>query len=246
MKTGEQKVMKLPVSTILQESYDTKTFRFELGSHRPFHFLPGQFIIITAELWNPKRGRTGQVSRAFSISSSPTDEEFIEITVKRYQDGRMTPWLHDAVQVGHVLMVKGPDGEFVFRDGETDELILIAGGVGIAPFRSMIRHILHRGFPVQIRLLYSARTPGDFAFAPEFDALAGQHPHFHVLYTVSRPGTQAWSGRVSRVDETLLRQNLGKSGALYYLCGPNQMIDDVAWKLRDLHVPESAIRFERW
>ena len=244
--------MQLRVSTIRQETPDSKSFCLVTPLVTPspvssFSFLPGQFLTLTAELWNPKRNRPGPVHRAFSISSSPLDQDGVEIAAKRYEAGRMTPWLHDTVHEGQMLDVKGPDGEFVFREGETDELILIAGGIGIAPFRSMIRYIVQKGLPVQVRLLYSARTPADFAFADEFNALAARAANFRCLYTVTRPATAAeWSGRVGRVDEALLREQIGSGRALYYLCGPNIMINDTAGILLRLGVDEPRIRFERW
>jgi ferredoxin-NADP reductase len=245
MPAMDQKVMKLSVSKITVETPDTKTFRFDLGSYKPFPFLPGQFIIVTAELFNPKRNKVAPVNRAFSISSSPLEEDYLEITVKKYQDGRMTPWLHDSVVVGQAFDVKGPDGKFVFREGETDELVLIAGGIGIAPYRSIIRYILARGLPVRIRLIYSARTPADFAYQSEFDGLVKKHPNFECLYTVTREH-EGWTGRTGRVDATLLQNYLGNPKALYYICGPDQMIKELTETLRKIGVADEAIRSERW
>lgn len=237
--------MQLPVSKITVETPDTKTFRLDLGPHKPFFFLPGQFIIVTAELWNPRRNRTAPVNRAFSISSSPLEKDYLEITAKKYQDGRMTPWFHDSVQVGQVLSVKGPDGKFVFREGETDELVLIAGGIGIAPYRSIIRYILTQRLPVGIRLIYSARTPKDFAYKAEFDDKTAKHPNFQCLYTVTRE-QKGWTGRVGRVDEAFLQGYLGNPKALFYLCGPDRMIRDLTETLKKMGVAGQAIRSERW
>lgn len=246
MPARDQKEMKLVVSEIRQETPEIKSFRFDLGSNKPFPFRPGQFVIITAEVWNPKRNRMGPANRAFSLSSSPTDEDYIEIAAKRYGDGRMTPWLHDTVKVGDVLNVKGPEGQFVFTEGESDGIVLIAGGIGIAPYRGMIRYILAKGLPVRIKLLYSARTPADFAFKPEFDAAMKQHPNLHCVYTITRPDGTHWTGRVGRFDEAFFREYLGPVGTIYYLCGPDRMIKEQAQILTALGVPYPLIRLERW
>jgi ferredoxin-NADP reductase len=237
--------MKLPVSRMTVETPDIKTFRMDLGSYKPFPFSPGQFIVISTDLWNPRRNRMGPVSRAFSISSSPLEQDYLEITAKKYQDGRMTPWLHDSVKVGHVLNVKGPDGDFIFREGETDEIVLIAGGIGIAPYRSFTRYILSKKLSVQIRLIYSARTPQDFAFKPEFDQQVTQHHNVQCLYTVTREQI-GWTGRVGRVDENLIQTYLGNPRALYYICGPDQMIVELKKALQKLGVEKESIRSERW
>ncbi|MBI3596987.1 MAG: hypothetical protein HY203_07545 [Nitrospirae bacterium] len=246
MAARDQKQMNLVISEIRQETPEIKSFRFDLGSNKPFPFRPGQFVIITAEVWNPKRNRMGTANRAFSLSSSPTEEDFIEIAAKRYPEGRLTPWLHDTVKVGDILNVKGPEGNFVFTESESDELVLIAGGIGIAPYRSMIRYILAKGLPVRVTLLYSARTPADFAFKPEFDAAMDHFSNFHCIYTVTRPDPTPWTGRVGRFDEAFLRDHLGPVGTLYYLCGPDRMIKDCAQTLTALGVSYPLIRSERW
>ena len=238
--------MKLAVSEIRQETPEIKSFRFDLGSNKPFPFRPGQFVVITAEVWNPKRNRIGPANRAFSLSSSPTEKEYIEIAAKRYLDGRLTPWLHDTVKTGDILNVKGPEGQFVFTEGESDGIVLIAGGIGIAPYRSMIRYILVKELQVQVKLLYSARTPADFAFKKEFDKAMKQHPNLHCVYTITRPDQTPWAGRVGRFDEAFFRDHLGPVGTLYYLCGPDRMIKEQAQILTALGVPYPMIRSERW
>lgn len=246
MAARDQREMKLVVTDIRQETAEIKSFRFDLGSYKPFPFRPGQFIIITAEIWNPKRNRTGPANRAFSLSSSPTEEDAIEIAAKRYLNGRLTPWLHDTVKTGDVLNVKGPEGQFVFTEGESQEIVLVAGGIGIAPYRSMIRYILARGLPVQVNLFYSARTPADFAYKSEIDAAIQQYANFRCVYTITRPDGTPWTGRVGRFDEAFFRDHLGPIGTLYYLCGPDRMIKEQAQILTALGVPYPLIRSERW
>lgn len=246
MPARDQRQMVLRVSEIRQETPEIKSFRLDLKSEKPFPFIPGQFVIVTADLWNPKRNRIGPANRAFSLSSSPTEPDYIEWAAKRYPEGRMTTWLHDTVKVGDRLRVKGPEGSFVFREGETEEIILLAGGIGVAPFRSMIRFILDRELSTKIKLIFSARTPKDFAFSAEFNRWAADHPNFHSIYTVTRPGDDPWTGRIGRIDPDLLREHRGGASALYYLCGPDPMIKETAEGLRNLGIPEGSIRSERW
>ena len=246
MAAKDQKEMKLIVSEIRQETPEIKSFRLDLGSNRPFKFLPGQFVILSAEVWNPKRNRTGPANRAFSLSSSPTEETYIEIAAKRYGGGRITPWLHDTVKAGDVLNIKGPEGQFVLAEGESNEIILVAGGIGIAPFQSMIRYILSKELPVRVKLFYSARTPVDFAFKSEFDAAMKQYKNFQCVYTITRPGEIPWPGRAGRFDEAFFREHIGPPGAVYYLCGPDRMINETAQILKMLDVPYPSIRSERW
>jgi ferredoxin-NADP reductase len=237
--------MSLTVSMIRTETPDIKTFRFDLGPEKPFPFLPGQFVILSTEIWNPRKNRMGPVNRAFSIASSPLEADYLEVAVKRYPNGRMTHWLHDKVKTGQAMTVKGPEGEFVFREGESDELVLVAGGIGVAPYRSMARFILEKNLPVRVRLLYSARTPADFAYREEFESLAGRHADFSCILTVTREHA-GWKGRVGRLDEELFADPLQNPKSLYYLCGPDPMIRQLRSMLKDKGVAPGAVRSERW
>lgn len=246
MAARDQKQMTLTVTEIRQETPEIKSFRFDLGKNKPFKFLPGQFVIVTAEVWNPKRNRMGIANRAFSLSSSPTEEDHIEIAAKRYSDGRLTPWLHDSVKIGDTLNVKGPEGNFVFKEGESQDLVLISGGIGIAPYRSMIRYIFAKKLPVRVTLLYSARTVVDFAFKEELDSAMIRHPNLQAIYTITRPDQTPWTGRIGRINEAILRDHLGPTGTLYYICGPDEMIKEGSQQLKTLGIPSPMIRSERW
>jgi ferredoxin-NADP reductase len=237
-------IMQLQVSEIRDETADTKTVQFRLEQDLPF--LPGQFITLTAELWNPRRERPAPVHRAFSITSSPTDRGILEIAAKRYPDGRMSAWLHDALKPGDAVAVKGPQGGFVFKDGETDQIVLVAGGIGIAPFRSVIRYIDAKRLPIGLTLLYSARTPADFAFGAELRAVARSNPRIRCVFTITRPTDLPWTERIGRIDGAMLKEHLGGPGALYYICGPDALIQETAQQLKGLEVPLERIRTEKW
>jgi len=143
------------------------------------------------------------------------------------------------------MTVKGPQGDFVFTEGESDELVLVAGGIGIAPFRSMIRYILEKKLPVKIRLLYSARTASGFAYREELERLAERHAGFSCLLTVTREH-EGWTGRVGRLDEAAFGESLENPKALYYLCGPDEMIREIRKLLLDRGAAPEAVRSERW
>jgi ferredoxin-NADP reductase len=243
--TQPAEIMELPVTRITDETPDIKTFRLDLGHHRPFTFLPGQFIILRTEIWNPVKDRMTKVNRAFSLASSPLERDYIEFSAKKYQDGLVTPWLHEKVRLGDTLTVKGPSGDFVFRDGESPTLVLMAGGIGIAPFRSMVRYIRDKGLPVATHLFYSARSPADLSYREEWDRLAGEHPNFHPSFTVTREHL-GWTGRVGRIDAALIGNALKDPAALYYLCGPDPMIQDLRSLLNDAGVGPDRVRFEKW
>lgn len=236
--------MQLHVSEIRAETADTKTVQFRLEEDLPF--LPGQFITLTAEIWNPKRLQFAPVHRAFSITSSPTDRGILEIAAKRYPDGRMSAWLHDTLKTGDNVAVKGPQGSFVFQEGETDEIVLIAGGIGIAPFRGVVRYIDAKRLPVHVTLLYSARTPADFVFDDELRAIMRRNPCMRCVFTITRPSDLPWTERVGRIDGAMLKQHLGGPNTVYYICGPEALIRESTQQLKDLNVLPERVRTEKW
>jgi ferredoxin-NADP reductase len=124
-------------------------------------------------------------------------------------------------------------------------MILIAGGIGVAPFRSFIRYALEKPSSHDVVLFYSARTPGDFAFKEEFDHLAAHFPRFRCFYTVTRE-SRNWNGRIGRIDIPLLKETLQTPKTLFYLCGPQGMVDALSLDLETAGIPKAGILSEVW
>ncbi|HEV8595280.1 MAG TPA: oxidoreductase, partial [Thermoplasmata archaeon] len=126
----------------------------------------------------------------------------------------------------------------------------IAGGIGISPFRGMIRYAADRGLRNRIALLYAARTPDEFAFRRELDALATSWGNLTVRYTVTRPSQsdEPWGGHVGRIDkEMIVEARTGLESPMYYICGTPGMVGATATLLvRRLGVPQDDVRIERF
>ncbi len=219
------------------ETPSVTTFRFA----RVFDYLPNQFVTLKLhgiqDPWGPMR--------RFSLSSSPT-EDHLSITTKLtgspFKEGLL------ALRPGDEAQVMGPLGHFVL-DPERPA-VMIAGGIGIAPFRGMILYAADRGLEIPIILLYSNRTPEDITFRGELDGLAQKLPHLRVLHTISRPADAklGWRGRVGRIDAGFIRgATEGVEAPIYYICGLPEMVEDMALLLyRGLGIPAQDIRVERF
>ncbi len=221
-----------------------KIFRLGMGSQVSFEFLPGQFIVLAFEIFDQTKGRSVRKNRAFSISSSPAEKNYLEITVKK--TGRISTYLHEVVKEGDLLTIKNRSGEFYFQEGFSDELVLIAGGTGIAPLMSMIRYIIQRKLPVKITLLYSNKTSGDIIFYKEIQDLEFRNSDFRCVHTITRPEGYDWKGSTGRINQELLEQNVSNKQALFYICGPKAMIQATAELLKGLGVHPSRIKIEKW
>jgi ferredoxin-NADP reductase len=223
------------VLEVVDETDDIKTFRFA----RPegFAFSPGQFVAVRVLIDGKPH------VRCYSISSAPHTRGWVEISVRR--QGMVSEALHATVRTGSVLTVRRPAGHFVYP-ADARPLVLIAGGIGITPLISMLRHAAEsdRGRP--ITLLYSVRHERDVAFHNALNVIAEQHPLARVAITVTR-ATGETPFRSGRLDEAMLRQYVPVPGdAVFCLCGPTPMISGVRLMLAAMGVPESQIRFEQF
>jgi ferredoxin-NADP reductase len=184
--------------------------------------------------------------RTFTLSSSPT-EDMIMITTKRGPSS-FKKALFD-LQVGSVIDARDPSGLFTFGPREAGPVLFIAGGIGITPYRSMIRYALDTNLQHRMTLLYAAQTPDDFVFRQELLAWEKNLSHLSVLYTVTKPDSSqsTWTGRVGRIDEPHLKNYIkNNSPALYYISGPGNMVDAMISTLVRIGVASETMLFEKF
>jgi ferredoxin-NADP reductase len=170
-----------------------------------------------------------QAQRSYSIASAPEDDALV-LTVERLEDGEVSPYLFDELRVGDRLELRGPiGGYFVWRAEDGGPLLLLAGGSGIVPFRSMLRHHTANRSSVPARLLYSSRSYGDLIYRNELARLDAS-PYIDVLYTLTREWPDDWKGHRRRIDEELLREISWPPAErpLIYVCGPTAFVERAA------------------
>ena len=174
------------------EAHEVKTFRFSPpgGGPIPFEYLPGQFVTLHVA------PRGIQTKRSYTIASSPTWRDRIEITVKREGQGLVSRWLHDELRIGAEVEIEAPNGTFTFSGKEADRVVLIGGGVGITPLMSVIRYLVATNWPGKIHLILGFRSPRDFIFREELAELQARNANLGVTVTMSGPRDEPWSGRV--------------------------------------------------
>jgi ferredoxin-NADP reductase len=231
----------LRISRIFQETPDVKTFRLmnPVGGALPFSYLPGQFLTVTV----PSDGKP--VKRTYTIASSPTQHDYVEITVKHEEGGVVSGHLHTEVQPGALLEFSGPSGSFIFTGRECKCILLIGGGVGITPLMSVLRYLTDRSWPGDIYLLYGVRTPQDIIFREELDYLQRRHANLHVVITVSRPEGTDWTGPTGRMTKELITKSVPDLASRYvHICGPVPMMEALKKMLADLGVPSERIKTE--
>ena len=165
-----------------------------------------------------------QAQRSYSIASAP-EADAVEITVERLDDGEVSPYLVDELRAGDVFEVRGPiGGHFTWSADEGGPLLLVAGGAGLAPLMSMLRHRAARAAPVQVHVLVSARSPDHLLYARELEALEPREG-LRVEYTYTRTLPPGWTGWSRRIDDEMIAAVTPGTGTRCFVCGPTPFVE---------------------
>jgi len=188
-----------------------------------------------------------QAERSYSIASAPEDAH-VALTIERIDDGEVSPYLAGEVRAGDAFELRGPvGGHFTWRVEQGGPLLLVAGGSGLVPLMSMLRHRAARGSDAAAALLVSSRTLGDILYRDELGRLA-QGEGLAVQHTLTREAPAGWTGFARRVDAEMLRA-IGPAPAdapRVFVCGPTPFVETAADVLVALGHDHRAIHAERF
>lgn len=205
-----------------------------------FPFLAGQAALIGAETL-PER-------RPYSIAVGPAEaarDRSLEFLIGLGPDGTPGPHLPD-LAAGTRVDIEGPLGSFVFPETPDEtNFLFVAGGTGIAPLRAMWHQALAGDPGWRIGVVYSARTPDEFAFDDELTALAAAGRVTYVR-TATRHAGGAWDGGSGRIDRARLEAAIVSRNTLCFVCGPEALVHDVPGMLRETGIGTERIRVEEW
>ncbi|MDV6031472.1 MAG: 2Fe-2S iron-sulfur cluster binding domain-containing protein [Phycisphaera sp. RhM] len=243
LPVAKKKLCRLRVAKIIQETDDVKTFRLVAchGGGIPFSYLPGQFLTLTLPVAEKP------IKRSYTISSSPTQGYYCEVTVKREENGAGSRYLHDHVNVGDTLEVKAPSGRFIFSGKESDHIVLISGGVGITPMMSITRALTDMAWPGEIHFIAACRDPEHFIFESELKRLQDEFDNLHVHVAMSRIEKDAngyTSGRLTK--ERLAEWVPEIASKRIHICGAPAMMEATKAMLSDLGVSAENIHSENF
>jgi ferredoxin-NADP reductase len=230
---------KSPMGLLLlqaeQQTHDTKTLRFQILSERRLCAKPGQFLTFQ---WTIDGQR---VPRSYTISSSPIHEDYVEITPKRMENGRVSVFLNERAEPGIRVEASGPYGRFYFDETLHKSLVLIAAGSGITPMISMLRYIDDLNLATPVTLLYCVRTSADLIFQNELTRLGKSLPNFKYEVCLSRPDP-AWNGHSGHLTEEFVSQHVTDLDShTFFLCGPKGFMDNARQILLTLGVNQDRI-----
>jgi ferredoxin-NADP reductase len=177
-----------------------------------------------------------QAERSYSIASSPLDEGEIELTIDRLEDGEVSPYFHDVVEVGDQVELRGPFTSYFVWRGESP-LLLVGGGSGVVPLMAILRH-RRRAMPeVPLRLVYSVRHADDVIYADELGDDA--------LLTFTRDAPDGWTGHTGRIDAGLIEE-ADHLGGTAFVCGSNPFVETATHLILGAGFDAGRIKTERF
>ncbi len=199
-------------------------------------FRAGQYFWV--ELLDPAYEDEKGPRRHISVVTSPTERGVLGLCT-RLRDTAFKRSLAE-LEVGDEVEVEEPKGDFVLPEDTERPYVFVAGGIGITVFRSMLRYIADTGLPYKVTLVYSNRDRESTAFLDELQELEGTLPGFRLVLTMTEdPG---WEGETRRIDEDMLRDQLGELDAFTFLvAGPPPMVEAVVASLQEAGVPEDRV-----
>jgi ferredoxin-NADP reductase len=215
--------------------FDTNlaSFGFRAGQHADFVFA------------RPYMEGESDNSRTFSLAGSPLDKEPIMIAMRMRKTAFKTALKSAAL--GTKFIVSRPRGSFTLHRDITRPAVFLAGGIGIAPIRSILQKATQERLPHKLYLFYSNREADDAAFIEEFESLTAQNPNFTFIPTVTGHRTIAWpyeKGHINR--EMLTRYLLGLNGPIYYIAGPSGMVTAMTGLLNASGVSDDDMKTEEF
>lgn len=236
---------KLRVELVEQrrETGDIMTFVFGLAG-QPYSYRAGQYAFFQLDELTQPDARGAR--RHFTLSSSPSEHDIVQFTTKLRGSGYKET-LRTARR-GLMVTLEEPRGKFVLPDASDMPLVFLAGGVGVTPFRSMLRYAADENRTTPITLLYAARTPEELVFRRELEHLPQENPQLAVVFTVSdAPEDEAWRGERGRIDAAMLSKFVKDLyRTRFYTSGPPPMVQAMQELLRSLGVPDANVQVERF
>ena len=221
-----------------------RTMAFQFEKPKDFVFKAGQYIDLTLSGSQP--GLPNGLTHTFSIASSPSDEEILVMTRMR---STVFKQALSKLPLGSEVRIEGPMGSFSLHNNTSRPAVFLAGGIGIAPFLSMLSHATSEKLRHPIILFYANRYLEDAVFIDKLWNLERANPRFRFVPILTRMANNngGWKGKTGHISAELLLTQVGiVRGPIYYIAGPSTMVAATRRTLAEVGVDEDDIRTEEF
>lgn len=232
----------MPIFTLtLQQKRDVArdTIQFDFEKPEGFNFIPGQYGGFT--LINPTESDAGGNTRRFSLLSSPNDE-FITITTRIQSSAYKRNLIN--LPIGGQIKFAGPTGIFTLNNDVTASSVMIAGGIGVAPFYSIIKHATETNSTRELILFYGNNSRIDAAYLTELESYASNNPNFKLIPVFVNPDSD-WQGEIGYINHTMIRKYIPDiNDPYYYICGSPTMVTTLQETLAEMDINLVKVKVE--
>ncbi len=245
------------VEKYVVDGTDVMSFKFNKQNNKEdktsLDYNAGQFAFFDiGEVYNDTKGSI----RHFTISSSPT-ENFIMLSTK-IRDSPYKKRL-STLNEGTKVKIRGPEGRFVLHQDYSKPAVFLSGGIGVTPFRSMIKYVTDKQLPLKIIMFDSNRDSNNIIFKKEFDEWSKINKNIKIIYTISEENphkqsslstSNGWKGEYGRIDKAMIIKHINTNvlkNSLFYICGPHSMLKAMQSLIQEeLEIPIERIKIEEF
>jgi ferredoxin-NADP reductase len=190
--------------------------------------------------------------RHFTIASSPT-ENFIMIST-RIRDTPYKKRLSSLEEKRTKVKVRGPMGKFILHEDHSKPAVFLSGGIGVTPFRSMIKYVTDKQLPIKIVMFDSNRDENNILYKNEFDEYLKINKNLKIIYAITGEGGQPplghWEGEIGRIDKPMITKYVNEDDlnkSIFYICGPPAMLNAIQNILNEkLRIPKDRVKIEEF
>jgi ferredoxin-NADP reductase len=222
------------VKEIIPRTFNVTSFRFPRPAE--LNYKPGQFLFVTIKAQDGK-----ELSKHFSLSSSPTEKTHVEFT-KKLSESDFSAALK-ALKVGDWGRIDAPFGNFTF-EGEYERVGLLGGGIGITPFISICKYCADTRQKTKVTLLYGNRTENDIAFRKELETMQRQNENLKVVFILNE-ASSGWKGATGLITPEMIKKEMPDyKETMFYTCGPPAMVQVMEKMVEQLGLPKTQLKRE--
>ncbi|MHA1508057.1 MAG: FAD-binding oxidoreductase [Promethearchaeota archaeon] len=236
----------LIINEINEETKSTKTFKLvpdpDSETKGLAYFRAGQYISLKVDLEGVR------ITRPYSLASSPKDalKGFYELTIRKEEGGFLTHYIWDNWKVGTKVESSGPEGFFYYEKlRDLTQIVGIAGGSGITPFRSMAKAIIDGTFDAKLTLLYGSSEEDDIIYYDEFKEMEKNNPaKIKVVHVLSSDVVTLEGSERGFITKEIIEKYSDVNSSTFFICGPQIMYNFVEKELKKFNLPVKRIRRE--
>ena len=224
---------ELPVIETKKETHDVKSIKVSKGN---IDYKPGQYMMVELDIEDSEN------TRPLSIASSPT-EDFLMFSTKISESAFKQKL--SSLEEGDKVKLTGPMGNFILKE-DANEIVFLGGGIGITPFRDMIKYACDKKLQAKMTLIYSNKTPADIVYRDEWPVFEKENKNLKVVNTIT-DNTEGWRGRNERINENMIREFCSDvNNTVFYICGPPGMVNGMQELLKTMDIPQQDVKIERF